>query len=163
MWKREHKNASLRLLGWAYGQRSRIGAAVTLVVCAGIFYMVVSSFSNANGASPRRQVPAVPRASLPSSTAMPASVATRVPILGLTTEPLDSPTPTRPALDTAKRTYTVTPGDTPAAIAEKLAVPAADRAEWIRQLLALNNAAATALQIGQVLNLPDNTPAAPPQ
>lgn len=60
------------------------------------------------------------------------------------------------------RTYTVVSGDSPVAIAAKLGVPLAEQDAWAQQLMALNNiTCAACLQVGQVLQLPANTPQQP--
>lgn len=68
-----------------------------------------------------------------------------------------TPRPTTPAGGSGK-TYTVVSGDTPLVIAEKLGLPEAQRTAWANELLTLNNTSASALQIGQVLQLPAGTP-----
>ena len=50
--------------------------------------------------------------------------------------------------------YTVAAGDTPGGIAAKVGVPENSRASWIQEMLALNGATATTLQVGQQLILP---------
>jgi LysM repeat protein len=67
------------------------------------------------------------------------------------------PTP-RPTVAGGGGTYTVVSGDNPQLIGQKLCVPAGQLAAWAEQLLALNNKTATGLQVGEVLQLPANTP-----
>jgi LysM repeat protein len=54
----------------------------------------------------------------------------------------------------SQQRYTVVSGDTPGGIAEKLGVPADIRDAWIEEMLALNGATETTLQLGQELILP---------
>jgi LysM repeat protein len=56
------------------------------------------------------------------------------------------------------RTYTVVSGDTPLVIAGKLGIPAAQQASWANELVALNGINPSAMQIGDVLDLPVGTP-----
>ena len=76
-----------------------------------------------------------------------------------TTAPQASAT-ARPTVTGGGGTYTVVSGDFPLLIAEKLGVPESQRAAWADQLVALNNINPSALQVGQVLQLPP-IPAAP--
>ncbi len=55
-------------------------------------------------------------------------------------------------------TYTVIAGDSAILIAQKLGVPGSQQLEWAQQLLALNRVSESGLSIGQVLQLPQDTP-----
>ena len=70
-----------------------------------------------------------------------------------TAPPQTSSTP-RPTVAAGSGTYTVVAGDFPLLIAQKVGVPEAAAAAWADQLMALNNATSSSLQIGQVLQLP---------
>jgi LysM repeat protein len=70
-----------------------------------------------------------------------------------TPQPQASSTP-RPTVVAGAGTYTVVSGDFPLLIAQKVGVPEAAQAAWADQLMALNNATSSSLQIGQVLQLP---------
>jgi LysM repeat protein len=99
---------------------------------------------------------ATPRATgTPTRTPTPGGAATAP----TATPPAGTATP-RPTVAGGGGTYTVVSGDNPHVIAEKLGVPEAERAAWAEQLLRLNNVSATALQPGQVLQLPAGTPGA---
>jgi LysM repeat protein len=56
------------------------------------------------------------------------------------------------------RTYTVVSGDTPLVIAGKLNVPDGQIAAWANELIALNDIDPSSMQVGDVLDLPSNTP-----
>ena len=78
------------------------------------------------------------------------------------TLPSGAPTPKATAAATGSSagsgdTYTVVDGDTPYGIADKFCVASA--APWVNELLALNNLDASNIRIGQVLQLPQGTPA----
>jgi LysM repeat protein len=110
------------------------------------------------------QIPATPR---PTGTvAATSTVAPRSPTAAstsgaatATTAPQASAT-ARPTVTGGAGTYTVVSGDFPLSIAQKLGVPEAQQAAWADQLVALNNINPSALQVGQVLQLPP-IPAAP--
>jgi LysM repeat protein len=67
------------------------------------------------------------------------------------------PTPT-PSVSGGGGTYTVVSGDYPLLIAEKLGVPPEERQAWVDALVALNGIDPSNLSVGQVLELPANTP-----
>ncbi|MEX1023427.1 MAG: LysM domain-containing protein [Dehalococcoidia bacterium] len=73
-----------------------------------------------------------------------------------TEEPDDTPTATpEPTEPPAEQTYTVQPGDTLFAIAERFAPPGADLSAYADRLATVNNLADSAsLSIGQVLIIP---------
>ncbi len=78
------------------------------------------------------------------------------------TLPAGAPTPQVTATTTTSGagsgdTYTVVDGDNPYVIADKFCVASA--APWVNELLALNNIDASNLRIGQMLQLPQGTPA----
>jgi LysM repeat protein len=91
---------------------------------------------------------------IPASAGTPGTSATRL-ATAVTGTP--SPGSGTPAPATAGGTYTVVSGDNPTEIAIKLGVPAAQRDQWVQDMLRLNNVAPTALQVGQVLRLPSGT------
>jgi LysM repeat protein len=74
------------------------------------------------------------------------------PAASATTEPAGTAVPEPSAF--SQQRYTVVSGDTPGGIAEKLGVPADIRDAWIEEMLALNGATETTLQLGQELILP---------
>ena len=76
-------------------------------------------------------------------------------------QPAQTPEPSTPAPTPAAGsggTYTVLAGDYPLLIAQKVGIPESLQLEWAQQLLALNGVSESALVIGQVLQLPDDTP-----
>jgi LysM repeat protein len=79
-----------------------------------------------------------------AGTAGPALPPAPSPTLALTVEPTAA----------APTAYVVESGDYPSLIADKVGVPAAEQDAWIAAMLALNATEATALQIGQELQLP---------
>jgi hypothetical protein len=84
-----------------------------------------------------------------------AGSGSQTPPSGSTGSQAGAPTATpKPTNTPAPKTYTVVAGDNPTVIAQKLGVPAADTDSWITEMLALNGASATTLQIGQTLILP---------
>ena len=98
------------------------------------------------------------RTSTPTTGSTPGATATRpatTPAAGTTT-PTAGATPG--ATTTGGGTYTVVAGDFPLLIAQKLNVPEAQQAAWAAQLVTLNNINPSALVVGQVLQLPANTP-----
>jgi LysM repeat protein len=112
---------------------------------------------------------------LPTQTARPPAVTgtptSSTPAAGATTRP-GTPAPAtatpRPAAGSTPTagatpaagsgTYTVQSGDFPLLIAGKLGVPDAQQLAWAEQLIALNNLNPNAMRVGQVLQLPPNTP-----
>ena len=74
---------------------------------------------------------------------------------GSTAGPVPTATPEPAPTETpAPATYTVEPGDNPTLIAQSVGVPEDQVDAWVAELLALNDTEATALQVGQTLNLP---------
>ncbi len=71
-----------------------------------------------------------------------------------TTSPSASATPRPTVVSGGAGTYTVVSGDFPILIAQKLGVPESQQAAWANQLIALNGIDPSALQVGQVLQLP---------
>jgi hypothetical protein len=67
------------------------------------------------------------------------------------------PTPSPRSGGGSASTYTVVSGDTPFLIAEKHCVE--DASEWVEELLDINAVEANALRVGEVLDLPPDTPA----
>ena len=120
---------------------------------------------------PRSPTPAATAratATSPAATATrPAATPTAQTAAPTPTPQLASPTPTpRPTVVGGGGTYTVVSGDNPHLIGQKYCVPTAQLDAWANQLLALNNTTASGLQVGQVLQLPANTPGcgtSPPQ
>ncbi|MPZ49813.1 MAG: LysM peptidoglycan-binding domain-containing protein [Dehalococcoidia bacterium] len=96
-------------------------------------------------------------AATPTRTAVPQAQAT-APAAPTQAASTATPRPTTVPVAGGGGAYTVVSGDFPLAIAEKLGVPAAQQEAWAQQLLALNNTTASALQVGQVLQLPAGTP-----
>jgi LysM repeat protein len=84
----------------------------------------------------------------PSTTVTPASKGGTDTVVSIATLVVSGPSPS------AAKTYTIVAGDNPQVIAAKLGVPLALRTAWSHQLLALNNASAKGLQLGQVPKLP---------
>lgn len=66
----------------------------------------------------------------------------------------DDGTGTTPTPGVCGDTYIVEPGDTPFGIAAKCGISAEDTRAWVDELLALNDADATSLRVGQVLQIP---------
>ena len=99
-------------------------------------------------------LPGVPAASATTPTGSSGSQPTA-------TLPAGAPTPKATATITTAGgsgdTYKVVDGDNPYVIADKFCVASA--APWVNELLALNNIDASNLRIGQVLQLPQGTPA----
>jgi hypothetical protein len=75
--------------------------------------------------------------------------------------PAPPPPTATPAASAAPTTYKVVSGDNPTSIATKLKVPAAAQAQWIADMLKLNNTTANALAVGADLKLPPIPGAAP--
>jgi LysM repeat protein len=111
----------------------------------------------------------LPRSPTPAPTARatgtPTATATRAPATPTaqaaaptaTPQPA-APTPTRQPVAGGGGTYTVVANDNPHLIGQKHCVTTAQLDAWANQLLALNNTTASGLQVGQVLQLPANTP-----
>jgi LysM repeat protein len=123
------------------------------------------------------QVLQLPRTATPAAGAAASPTPVRTPTIAPTaTSPAATPTPTvavAAATPTPTSTavpvpsvpvtggggtYTVVSGDYPILIAEKLGVPVAQQDAWAQQLLALNATCSSCLQVGQILQLPANTP-----
>ena len=66
--------------------------------------------------------------------------------------------PTATTADGSSATYTVLAGDYPILIAQKLGIPEASRLAWAEQLLLVNGASESGLSVGQILQLPTDTP-----
>jgi LysM repeat protein len=99
-------------------------------------------------------------AATPSGGSQPAPTATPEVVA---TAPAEQPTQTgEPTVAGGGGTYTVESGDYPLLIAEKLGVPPSSRDAWAAELVALNNVDPTALSVGQVLELPADTPGQTP-
>jgi LysM repeat protein len=95
-------------------------------------------------------------AGTPRPAGTPAAAATSpTPQGAAASTPAAQPTPTG---QSSGRTYTVVSGDTPLLIAEKLNIPSNQRASWANELVALNGINASAMQVGEVLDLPAGTP-----
>lgn len=102
-------------------------------------------------------VPATPRPTGSPAATTATVVRTTTPQAGATTAPTQAAaaaTPTRSPVTGGGGTYTVVSGDFPLQIAIKLGVPVAQQAAWADQLVALNGINPSALQVGQVLQLP---------
>jgi LysM repeat protein len=94
-------------------------------------------------------------AATPNRTSTPGAGTT--PQSGATAASTPTVRPTQSASGSG-RTYTVVSGDTPLVIAEKLGVPSAQQTAWANELVALNNINPSAMQVGDVLDLPAGTP-----
>ena len=103
-------------------------------------------------------LPGVPQAAAPTTTTPAAGSSGAQPTATL---PAGAPTPKATATITTAGgsgdTFTVVSGDTPLDIAAKFCVTNA--VPWVNELLTLNNIDASNIRIGQVLQLPANTPA----
>ncbi len=75
-----------------------------------------------------------------------------------TSTPATTATPRPTSVPASGSTYTVQSGDTPYSIAQSLGVPQSQWASWSAELLSLNGATASGLQVGMVLKLPASTP-----
>jgi LysM repeat protein len=116
------------------------------------------------------QLPRIAAAtSTPRTTGTPGTPAatpnrTTTPGAGTTPQPTTSAATSTPTVrptssgSSSGRTYTVVSGDTPLVIAQKLNVPDAQQAAWANELVALNGINPSAMQIGDVLDLPTGTP-----
>ncbi|HXH22357.1 MAG TPA: LysM peptidoglycan-binding domain-containing protein [Dehalococcoidia bacterium] len=115
---------------------------------------------------------------IPDSTLLQAGVELRLPRVAATPRPTGTAAATRtaPAATAAPQTtatarptvaggggtYTVVSGDNPTIIAQKLGIPPSQVAAWVEQLVALNGINPSALQVGQVLQLPPIPPTVTP-
>jgi LysM repeat protein len=105
------------------------------------------------------QLPVVAATARPSGTATPRPTGTAAAATG-TPRPSATgtvPTQTPRAGGGSAATYTVVSGDSPFLIAEKHCVE--NPAPWVDELLEINNVEANALRVGEVLDLPEDTPA----
>jgi LysM repeat protein len=109
---------------------------------------------------PRSPTPApAARTGTPTVTATrPAATPTVQAAAATATPQAAAPTATRQPVAGGGGTYTVVANDNPHLIGQKHCVPTAQLDAWANQLLALNNTTASGLQVGQVLQLPANTP-----
>ncbi len=108
-------------------------------------------------------LPVVENAPTPEATSTPsaASAATPQQAAPTSTPAAAAATATpEPAATVASngQTYTVQSGDNPYVIAAALGVPEAKQAAWVAELVALNNINPNSLSVGQVLELPADTP-----
>jgi LysM repeat protein len=105
------------------------------------------------------KLPAVAATARPSGTATPRPTGTSAAAPTNTARPSATgtlATPTRAAGGSAS-TYTVVSGDSPFLIAEKHCVE--NVVAWVDELLEINNVEANSLRVGEVLDLPPDTPA----
>jgi LysM repeat protein len=114
---------------------------------------------------PRLPTQTAPRAPTTAATAPAGGTAVRTATPpGTAAAPAATPTPQRtPAAATTPvsgggGTYTVQSGDFPLLIAGKLGVPESQQLAWAEQLIALNQLNPNPMRVGQVLQLPANTP-----
>ena len=141
-----------------------------VVLAAVVTATAAASLACGGGKLPAAGSPAVSRtvytgASVVSSTRPAGSVTVTAPKPGTTSSVAANatakPASSTGASDFQTTRYTVVSGDNPGSIAEKLGVPLARRESWIAEMLALNGATATSLQIGQDLILPPFDAGAP--
>lgn len=97
-------------------------------------------------------------AATPNRTTTPGAGTTTTPSSGATAAATPTVRPTQRSGGSSGRTYTVVSGDTPLVIAEKLGVPSNQQASWANELVALNSINPSAMQVGDVLDLPAGTP-----
>jgi LysM repeat protein len=115
---------------------------------AGLELRLPANTPSTTGAGTSTTPAAIAPTATPPRTSTPGTAATA---------PAGTPTP-RPTVAAGASTYTVVDGDYPLLIAQKVGIPDAQQAAWAEQMLALNNATASGLTVGQVLRLPASTP-----